>query len=160
MDVSFFNQDGVTNDLDDFRQFITLLTALMPVSSLGTRVAIVEFAEGVFTRLRLSQGTSRSAITGVLPFLGDTEIENPGESGRVLSDSLDTIIAVLNNPSENRIPDSRFPNTIIYITAGLPYGAFVAQLSEVQRKANTIKGQLSTVRPVCVFPESKRHFLK
>ena len=121
-----------------YRQLIQDVTNQVGVSFQGTHVAIVEYAEGAFTRLILSRGMSLQEITNILPGLGRTpQTGNNGISDRQVVRGLDMVLGIWNNPSENR---ANYPNAMIYITAAYPFNpTLVAQLREVQDRANNIK---------------------
>ena len=134
VDVSSFNQQN----LQVYQQFIRDVSNQVAVFPGGTHVAIVEYADGAYTRLFLSRGTSLQEISNVLPSLGRTpEQGNNGISDRQVVRGLDMVLGIWNNPSENR---QNYPNAMIYITAGYPFNQnLVAQLRDVQDRANNIK---------------------
>ena len=134
VDVSSFNQEH----MQIYRQFIQDVSNQVGVSFQGTHVAIVEYAEGAFTRLFLSRGTSFQEISNILPGLGSTpQPGNNGISDRQVVRGLDMVLGIWNNPSENR---PNYPNAMIYITAAYPFNpSLVAQLRDVQDRANNIK---------------------
>lgn len=154
-DVSFFNQ----GDIATFRETITEITSRMDFVTGNTRVGIIEYAEGVYERLRVTDGTSQQAVRNALRNFGSTPAgSNSGQSGRELGAALQTVISRLNTDSR---PDEQFPNVVFHLTGGYPYNDdLVGQLSQIRTDSNTINNRaVSTERPaiscVTIFCLSK-----
>ena len=133
-----------------YRQFITQISQQMGVSFQGTRIGIVEFADGVFTRLLLSRGTSLQEVTRVISSVGLAQVpDNPGVSDRQVRRALERVIQHWDTSNENR---PNYPNAIIYLTGGNPFRAdLIAELPSIQQHGATLKGRQQVVSEIQFF---------